>query len=233
MIIKNLTIFCCLLVSLSSFGFTIDSQEDFNNLVKEALLKNPEMIIESVNHYQAKQAKASQEQAEQYAQSNIQEIIGDQSIPSIGPEKAQITIVEFMDYQCGYCKKAHNELASLMKSHPKEVRVSFRQYPILGAQSYEAAKLALAAHNDKKFSTIHKKLFDGATKEQLAKLQKAHKLDTKNAKIDAALKKNFELAEKLQISATPVFIITNTKEARIIPGYVSAEQMSSIVKSML
>lgn len=233
MFTRKIALVSCLTISAASFGFTIDSQEDFNKLVKQAILQNPEMIIESVNQYQSNQAKASHEKAEKYAQSHIQEIIGDNTIPSIGPEKAPITIVEFMDYQCGYCKKAHHALNDLMKSHPKEVRLSVRQYPILGAQSYEAAKLALAAHESKKFSNVHNKLFSGTSKEQLAKMQKSYKLNTKQEKFDSALKQNFELAEKLQISATPVFIITNNKEARIIPGYVSADQLSSIVKSML
>ena len=237
MSLRKITLAASIIATTATYAINIDSQTDFNALVKTYLMENPEVIMESVSQYQAKKERLSQEEAEKYAQSNITEIIGDNTIPSIGPSEAPITIVEFMDYQCGYCKKAHEELTKLMQDYPKSVKVSFRQYPIMGPQSYEAAKLALAAHKTNKFKDVHKQLMTGKslTKDQITKLTKKNNLTTTSAEYDSSLKKNFELADKLHIQATPVFVIINKegKEARIVPGYVSSEQLSSIVKSML
>ena len=97
-----------ILSSTLTFAATESQQEQFDKMVHAYLMDHPEVIIESVNQYQAKQAQNSQIEAEKYAKTHIKEIIGDKSIPTLGNPNAPITIVEFMDYRCGYCRKAHD-----------------------------------------------------------------------------------------------------------------------------
>ncbi len=224
-----------ILSSALTFAATESQQEQFDKMVHAYLMDHPEVIIESVNQYQIKQAQNSQIEAEKYAKTHIKEIIGDKSIPTLGNPNAPITIVEFMDYRCGYCRKAHEMLTAVLKQHPKDVKVSIREFPILGPQSTEAAKLALAAYQNSKFKEVHSYLFSkdaSFSKDGITKIKKKYSLKINDSKIQEQLNSNFKLAEKLQISATPAFIITNGKDVQVISGYIEAKQFSDIIKKM-
>ena len=215
-------------------AISAEQQKEFDKLMHSYLMDHPEVILESVNQYQQKKVVAAQEEAQKFAKQHLKEIL-DQNTPTLGNPKAPITIVEFMDYRCGYCKKAHETLTTLLKQHPDTIKVSIRIFPILGPQSFDIAKVALTAHEQNKFAQVHTHLFDpkaDLSKDGLNALDKKFSLKPADKATEAQLKKNFELAEKLQISATPAFVVTNGKDVEVISGYIDDTQFNSIIKKM-
>ena len=203
-------------------------------IIKEYLMENPNVILESVQAAQARE----QEQREQRAQDQIakfEDYFKDPSLPSLGRPSADVTIVEFFDYNCGYCKRA---LPDVEKIHAKDdnVRFVFMEMPILSQSSRAAAQWALAAHNQGKYFEYHAALMNhrGAKNEnELTKMAEKIGLDIDRMKSDVAskelndtLNKSIDVGRKIGISGTPAFIINNT----LFPGYIGQGAMEKAIR---
>lgn len=123
------------------------SREDVEKIVRAYLLENPEVIVE---------AMAVLEEREQAKTSEI--LASDKRDPSIGPADAPVTIVEFFDYKCGYCKRSVDWVMDLAEESDGKIRVVFKEFPILSEQSKDAALAALAAQQQDKYMEFHQKL---------------------------------------------------------------------------
>ena len=106
-------------------------------------MDNPEVILESVDNLRKKMQEDA-EIDEKYIENNFEEMANDPTIPFMGSDKAKITIIEFFDYNCGYCKKSLDAIVELLRSE-YNLKVSFRDYPILSPSSRIAAQAALAS----------------------------------------------------------------------------------------
>jgi protein-disulfide isomerase len=113
-------------------------------IVKDYLLKNPEVLVEAFTELDRRQQQAS-----------FEKLISHDNDPSIGSKNAPVTIVEFFDYNCGYCKAANDWVMKEASSKNGEVRVVFKEFPILRESSNLAAKAALAAHKQGKYREMH------------------------------------------------------------------------------
>jgi len=146
-----------------------------------------------------------------------------------GASKPDVTIVEFYDYACSYCRASNPELERLIKEDPG-VRVVYREFPILGPESVTAARLSLAASKAGRFTQFHDTLWQAGrpSPETLAQASQAAGIEpqpTGAADIEAELKKNYELAGALGASGTPLFVIGD----RVINSAVGYDELKKAV----
>ncbi len=209
-------------------------REAIEQVVREYLLKHPEVIIESIEGLQKRERAEESRKAEQALVQNQSKLFEDPASPVAGNPKGDITLVEFFDYQCGYCKAAQADVQQLIKDDGK-LRFVFKELPILGPVSKIAAKAALASRAQGKYEAYHNALMgyrgklDEAT---IIKLASSVGLDTNQLKKDMdssdvvkAIDANLALAEELGIHGTPAFVTTT----QIVPGAISLEDMKKLL----
>jgi protein-disulfide isomerase len=206
-------------------GFSDPQKREIEQLVKDYLLANPEILREMAEKLEAKQQEADQVTRLEGLKSNAKAVYALPGDPVSGNVKGDVTLVEFMDYNCGWCKRSVGEVAELMKSD-KNLRVVFKELPIFGAGSEYAAKAALAANKQGKYWELHQALFaqEGSITEAVVdQVAEGLKLDMAKLKADMAsddvtqnLAANAELAKMLALNGTPAFII----DADVAPGYL-------------
>lgn len=146
------------------------------------------------------------------------EIYSDPEAPVGGNPHGDVTIVEFFDYNCPYCRKVASVLDELVRTDAN-IRIVYKEYPILGPNSTFAARAALAARNQGKYLEFHKavmlgrRVVDAATVMEFAHVAgldiERLKADMENPAVDAIIERNLSLAEALQVSGTPAFIIAD------------------------
>jgi protein-disulfide isomerase len=204
-------------------------------VVKEVIKNNPELILESLRAAQEKSMHDSQKKAQEAIASHRGELENSKDSPVAGNPNGDVTIVEFFDYRCGYCKSAHKTAQELLQSD-KNIKFIYKQLPVLGEESAYAAKAAIAVyHLDKqKFFSFHDKLMQTSqiNKESIAKLVTEVGIDlTKfNATIDKPiiqeeLEKTKELANKIDVNGTPAFIING----KFVGGAIDINAFKGII----
>lgn len=213
---------------------TLDAAQktEIEALVKDYILKNPEVLIQSFENHRVAQETRLNEEANKAAAELIAQL--NDNIPSTGAKDADVVIIEFMDYNCGYCKRAFEELDVILKED-KKVKVYFIEMPILGPTSLEAAKWALAAHKQGKYFEYHTALMkhQGPKNESVLESKaKDVKLDIKKLKEDkesdeirAELERNMSRANLMNITGTPGFIIGG----EVVRGYLTLDQMKEAI----
>ncbi len=215
-------------------SFTPEQKAEIEVMFKEFLANNPRDILESVDNYRAEQER----QQEQSAQENLSEykdyFAGD-NMPIAGNPEGDITIVEFFDYNCGYCKKAFEDVRTILKEDPN-VRVVFQEMPILSPSSKKMAEYALAAKMQGKYFEMHTALMDyRGVQNDAAFINLATNLglDVEKLKTDAAsqavaseIAKSLDAGRALGIRGTPGFVVGN----KIFPGYIGTDNLRNAVK---
>ncbi len=212
------------------------SKKELNNFIKEYLIKNPEIIIQSVEKFQLKQEKI----ASQYQNKALEKFITaakvNENLPFFGNDNADIVIVEFSDYQCGYCKRAFPDLMDMVNDDGN-IKVVFIETPILGPMSNLAAKAALAANKQRKYMDFHRalmqsrgrlnndKIFNIAAKLQLD--MKKFKEYINSFEIKKSIASNMKNVQILGINGTPAFIIGD----QLFKGAMPRNDMEIAVKS--
>lgn len=217
-------------------SFTPEQKAEIEAMFKDYILENGDVLIEALEKNQIEQQVKQLEEARKNI-ADSSEYLYNSGSPSTGPDDADITIVEFFDYNCGYCKRALTELQDVMKDD-KKVKVVFKDMPILSPDSREAAKWALAAHQQDKYFEFHSALMNhqGAKNETAYKgiaktlgldIDKLEK-DKESEEVRARIDKNLEMSVKLGIRGTPAFIIGS----EFSPGYIPAAQIKAIIEKV-
>lgn len=208
--------------------FSAPQKAEIGTIVREYLLKNPEVLQEAINELQRRTAEA-----EKTAQTAAIKETGETLLRSphgavVGNPQGDVTLVEFFDYNCGYCKQALADIQALVKADPK-LRVVLKDLPVLGPDSMDASRMALAVKQQvsaEKLFEYHSRLL--ATRgrvgsERALALAKDMGLDIPRLQKDltgpvvsAAVDENRQLAERLGITGTPAFIIGE----EVVPGAV-------------
>lgn len=196
-------------------AFTDAEKDELGTIIHTYIMDNPGIVMDALEQHRANEERRQKEEAANLIKNN-QDILAGKNLPSIGNPKADVTVVEFFDYNCGYCKRALPDLIKLVDSD-KNLRVVFHEMPILSADSRTAALWALAAHKQGKYFEFHKAVMQhrGAKNETtLSKLAADLGLDVERLKKDAAsgdvakeLAESIELARKIGINGTPAFIV--------------------------
>ena len=212
---------------------SIEQRQIIESVIEDYLLRNPIIIRQAINALRAKEENTKKARISEALKTHEQQIFRDETSPVGGNPKGDITLVEFFDYNCGYCKKAATTLKAVVEKAPN-IRVVYKEFAILGPESATAARAALAAHRQGKYIEFHEGLMaEEANESNILALVKSlgmdysrFRKDMGRSDIEAILQKNYQLANILGITGTPVFVIG----ARIIPGAVSEEVLQRAVK---
>jgi protein-disulfide isomerase len=210
----------------------------FREEVKAYLLENPDVIIEAMTVMQEREDAAAAERDIQMLADNKAAIYENGNDWVGGNPEGDITLVEFMDYRCGYCRKAYEEIEELVKSDGN-IRFVMKEFPILGEQSLLSSQFAIAVkmlYGDEAYKAAHDALITlrgDATPETLATLavQLGHDpaaVAAKMAEPDVMdiIKANHALATTMEINGTPTFVVDQT----MVRGYVPLDGMRQIVE---
>jgi protein-disulfide isomerase len=217
--------------------FNDQQKQAIGEIVRDYLLKNPEILTEVMSELEKRQTEA-QRVAQAAALKETRETLLNAPHSFVaGNPKGDVTLVEFFDYNCGYCKRALSDVRTLVKADPK-LRVVLKDFPVLGPDSVEASRVALAVKNqlqgDKLFD-YHVKVLEtrgrvngeramAVAKEMgldMARLQK----DMDSPTVRSALQENVSLGDKLGLSGTPAFIIGD----EVIAGAVGLDPLRQVV----
>ena len=204
------------LIGANVADFTPDQRRAIESIVKDYLIQNPEIFLEVQSALEIKLAKEEAERTKALVAEHAKEIYRAPGAPVAGNADGDITVVEFFDYNCGYCKRGFSEVAKLLEQD-KNVRFVFKEFPILRDESEQAARVALAARLQGKYWEVHRDLIStkGLVNEEVGlKVAEAHgldmvklKADMASAEVTAELDRVKELARKLSINGTPHFLV--------------------------
>ncbi len=193
------------------------------DVVRNYLTKNPEILVEMTTELDKRQQAEESAKQQKVIGENADAIFRSPKSYSAGNPNGDVTVVEFFDYNCGFCKRALPELVKLIESDDK-VRVVFKELPIFGEESEWAAKAALAAGKQGKYFEMHQKLYAApgkADKEKALRVAAEIGLDVPQLEKDMedpaviqALEETKEIAAKLGVQGTPLYLIGD----RMIPG---------------
>ncbi len=217
----------------------LDKDQKIRNVgdVEEVLAKwvenNPQAIINSVANMQRKMVEDQMKAAQKNIGPKKDELFNDKNSPSYAPKGYNVTIVEFFDYNCGYCKKSNEIIESLLKLDSK-IRIVYKEFPILGASSEEISTIALAVNiaDPSSYKKFHDALMESGanTKEDVMKIANNNGVNV--AKVESILKSHKDkiasminanrlLGSSIGINGTPGFVIGE----ELIPGAASLESL--------
>ena len=249
-------LFALLSIALLALGLTLpasraaefnDTQQDeIRSIVKDYLLKNPDVIREVFGILRKQDAEREQADAAKRAEvakkalaANKEEIFNGEGQIILGNPDGDVTLVEFLDYNCGYCKQAFGSMLKLIDGD-KKLRIVLKEWPVLGQQSLEAALVAVAVTRvaPEKYWDFHKGMMvlRGTANKESA-LRVAEKLGIPRAKLeelyeDKSLLKpieaSYRLADALQLTGTPGYVL----EDEIIPGFLPVSALKKKIKDV-
>ncbi|HMF23162.1 MAG TPA: DsbA family protein [Pseudolabrys sp.] len=190
-------------------------KDEFEQRIQTYLLNHPEVLIESLNRMEQRQRASAETEVQAIIQSRADELFRDVDSPVGGNPNGNITLVEFFDYNCPYCRQMVPVMTQA-ESADSQLRVVYKEFPILGPNSKFAAKAAFAAHKQGKYLAFHKALFQvrGAVDpSKVTEVAATVGLDVDRLKADmddpaiaALIEKNLALAQALRIDGTPGFV---------------------------
>ena len=204
--------------------------------VRAYLLEFPEVLMEAIQILEARRATDSRQADAALIAANRDALYNDPNSWVTGNPEGDLTVVEFADYRCGFCKKAHPEVKELLQRDPN-IRMVVKEFPILGPDSTAAARMALAALDlePENFGALNDALmgFEGQLTEAVAYQIAGNigydiaelKARAASAEIEARIGDTYALARKMGLQGTPSFIIGN----QIIRGYLPIDQMLAAV----
>lgn len=209
----------------------------FRAEVRSYLIENPEVLMEAIAVLDQRRAEAETAGDVALAQANADALMNDGFSWVGGNLNGDVTLVEFMDYRCAYCRKAHDEVAALIETDGN-IRFIIKEFPILGEQSTLSSQFAIAVkqlHGDDLYYDMYNALMTmrpDATADSLTRLAQAFDLDPApifermdSPEVAAVIEKTRALGQTMRISGTPTFLMND----QMVRGYVPLAQMQQIV----
>jgi protein-disulfide isomerase len=223
--------------SVAAVEIGAEQKQQIETIVRDYLLEHPELLREMSEKLQAQEQQDAETVRAVSLKENAKLIFKAGNDPVAGNPKGDVTVVEFMDYNCGWCKKSVDELVK-MTDDDKNVRIVIKEFPIFGAGSDYAARAALASVKQGKYWDLHRALFKQetqVTQEVVDEVAASLGIDTAKMKADMDSKEikdiilaNHELAKSLKIEGTPAFIV----DEKVVPGYVPLSTLLQQVVSV-
>jgi protein-disulfide isomerase len=220
--------------------FSTAQRGEIEKIIKDYLIRHPEVLQEAMAELEKKQQLAEAEKARSAIKNHSEALFNSPRQVTLGNPQGDVTFVEFFDYNCGYCKRALIDMVELMGKDPK-LKVVLKEFPVLGPSSVEAAQVAVAVRmqdkTGKKYFEFHQKLLTGrgqvdkakalaAAKEiglDMARLEK----DLKSDEIGKTLEESMKLAEALGLNGTPSYVIGND----VVIGAVGQAALSQKIQA--
>lgn len=200
--------------------FTARQKSEIEAVIKDYLLNHPEVLQDAMAELEKRQAAAEAEKTQTFLSSNAATVFNSSRQIVLGNPNGNVTMVEFFDYNCGYCKRAMADMLDLLKSDPN-LRIVLKEFPVLGPGSVEAAKVAVAVRmqgkDGAKYLEFHQKLLGGRGQADKARALAAAKdagfdvakieADLENPEVKASLEETLRLGEQLGLNGTPSYIV--------------------------
>jgi protein-disulfide isomerase len=210
-------------------------KDEFERRVRAYLLEHPEIIAEAISRLEAQHAAQAATQVQAVLKSRADEVFRDPDSPVGGNPNGDITLVEFFDYNCPYCRQMVPVMMQAETADP-QLRVVYKEFPILGPNSTLAAKAALAVHKQGKYLAFHRALFQvrGAIDaSKVTEVAATVGLDAERLKADMAdpmiaalIEKNLALARALRIDGTPGFVAGS----QILRGAIDLKALQAFIQ---
>lgn len=221
-------------------ALTPDQRKAVEAIVRDYILKNPEIIQEALVELDKRSKQAEAEAQQQMVRAEKAAIFDSPNHVVVGNPQGDVTLVEFFDYNCSYCKRSLEDLRALTAADPK-LRVILKDFPILGPDSLEASRVAVAAKKQlsgPKYWDFHVRLMSQrgrvngekaleVAKEVGADVARLRK-DIETAETKAAIDETVALGDRLGLSGTPAFIIGD----EVVFGAVGAEAMRNRIAAV-
>ena len=216
-------------------ALSAEDRKQIDKQIEDYFMRNPEKLEQALENMQAfMEDRTNRQQAEALLQ-NADKLYRDEADYTMGPQNAPITIVEFFDYNCGYCKRSFAPLMEVLEEN-KDVRLVFKEYPILGEPSYLASSTALAINDKMKYLTYHSKLMTHSGRVSQAVVEKIlgelklppQKLqaDARSDKYVLQLAETRQLADAIGVNGTPAFVING----QLFPGALNKAEFTQAIK---
>ena len=200
--------------------FSTSQRGEVERIVRDYLLAHPEVIQEAMTELERRQSAADAEKHKAAVKQYSQSLFTSPRQVVLGNPNGNVTFVEFFDYNCGYCKRAMDDMLTLMNDDPK-LKVVLKEFPVLGPGSVEAAQIAVAVRmqdkTGKKYLEFHQKLLGGRGQADKARALAVAKdigldmsrldKDLASPEVKATLQESFKLAEALGLNGTPSYVI--------------------------
>ena len=210
------------------------TEDRIKELVLEAIRENPGLVFEAAQLFEEQQQANQALVAAQVLATEREALERDPNAPVLGNPDGDVTVVEFFDYNCPYCRRVKPHMEALLAADPN-VRVVYREWPILGEGSVFAARAALASRNQGKYEEFHWAMMELSGRAEEASVMRAAedigldvvqlRRDMNAPEIDEHIATSMRLSRAMGFSGTPSFVIGDS----LAPGLIDADQMISLV----
>ena len=210
------------------------SVQQIEKIVREYLLREPEIIYQALEELQRRQAEAEAARQQAAIAENRSELLNDPASPVGGNPDGDVTLVEFFDYRCAYCRRVVSSMRALL-DEDRDLRVVFKELPVLGPDSERAARAALASRRQGGYLPFHFALMAAedlslqgirAAAEAVGLDPDRLEADMSAPEVNAAIQANYALANELGIEGTPAFVIGT----QLIPGAVDKARLEQLIR---
>ena len=205
---------------LQAQGFSDAQRREIEKIVKDYLLAHPEVLQEVVSELEKRQAASEADRHKEGVAKNREALFNSPHQVTLGNPQGDVTLVEFFDYNCGYCKRALSDKLDLLKTDPK-LKMVLKEFPVLGPGSIEAAQVSVAARmqdrTGKKYLEFHQKLLSARGQADKARALAVAKevgfdvarmeKDLQSPEVKTTIEEGMRLAEALGINGTPSYVI--------------------------
>lgn len=216
--------------------FTPDQKKQIDAIIQDYLENHPDMLLKAIEKADEKLKSDAKDRSAKALADHRQQVFDDPASPTAGNPNGNVTLVEFFDYRCPYCKQVQPSLEKLLGAD-HQLRFVYKEFPVLGPDSEIAAHVALAARKQGKYDAFHRAMMaaTGHIDEDVIYKVAASvgldldrlKQDVKAPDIDKQINDNIELGQTLDVDGTPAFIVGNT----IVPGAVSLSDLQQLIAS--
>jgi protein-disulfide isomerase len=213
----------------------VPAQPALDQAIEQYIRSHPEVIEQAMQSLEAKRQRGEKLRIRQAIATHQEELLRDPASPVSGNLNGDVTVIEFFDYRCEYCKRVASAVTQLQKDEPG-VRVVYKDFPILGEVSVFGARAALAAREQGKHQAFHEAMLaseNELTQEEVFAIAQRVGLDVKKLESDlqapewqAAIDRNHALAKLLGISGTPGFVVGS----EVYPGALELPGLKALVK---
>lgn len=215
-------------------GFTAEQRAEIVRILREAMVADPSILRDAIASLQEEETRAEAAARSAALAQAGPSLERDPADPSVGPADARVTVVEFFDFRCPYCRQMVPRIEELLRAE-RDVRVVYKDVPILGPNSVVLSRAALAAHLQGRYEAMHEALFALRGNPDEAALRRAARdarvdfdrmvRDMEGPEVTARIEANLAAARALGVRGTPAYVIGG----RIVPGAVPVEQLRAAV----